>query len=53
MARHSIVEKLQSALTQPIDAEMHVVYILVELRKLLEHDGKKNLYPVLNSADLQ
>ena len=27
---------------------MQVVYVLVELRKLLEHDDNKNLYPVLN-----
>jgi hypothetical protein len=48
MARHSIVEKLHPVLTQPIETEMQVVYILVELRKLLEHDGNKDLYPVLN-----
>jgi len=48
MARHSIVEKLHPVLTEPINTEMQVVYILVELRKLLEHDGKKNVYPVLN-----
>ena len=48
MARHSIVEKLHSVLTLPIDTEMQVVYILVELRKLLEYDDKKHLYPVLN-----
>jgi hypothetical protein len=27
---------------------MQVVYILVELRKMLEHDDKKETYPVLN-----
>ncbi len=48
MARHSIIEKLHSALTQPIETEMQVVYILVEIRKLLEHDGKKELYPAPN-----
>src|SRR5689334_22719679 len=48
MARNSIVDKLHPELQRPIEAEIQVVYILVELRKLLEHDGKKHAYPVLN-----
>jgi hypothetical protein len=48
MARHSIVDKLYLELQRPIETEMQVVYILVELRKMLEHDGKKKQYPVLN-----
>jgi hypothetical protein len=48
MARHSIVEKLQSELHRPVETEMQVVYILVEVRKLLEHNAQKDLYPVLN-----
>ena len=48
MARHSTVDKLHPELQRPIETEMQVVYILVELRKLLEHDGKKYAYPVVN-----
>jgi hypothetical protein len=48
MARHSIVEKIALFLANPVDTEHHVVYLLVELRKLLEHDGTKERYPVLN-----
>ena len=48
MARNSIVDKLHRELQRPIEAESQVVYILVELRKLLEHDGMKDAYPVLN-----
>jgi len=48
MARHSIVEKLQSELHRPIKTEMQVVYILVGVRKLLEHNAQKDQYRVLN-----
>ncbi len=48
MARHSIIEKLHSELRRPVETEMQVVYILVEVRKLLEHDAQKGRYPVLN-----
>lgn len=48
MGRHAIVEKLHPELQKPIETEMQVVYILVELRKLLEHEGKKDAYAVLN-----
>ncbi len=39
MARHSIVEKLQRELEQPIGSERQVVYLLVEIRKLIEIGG--------------
>ena len=50
MARHSIVEKLEHFLRQRkgIRTEAEVVYVLVELRKLLEHDNTKAKSPVLN-----
>jgi hypothetical protein len=48
MARHSIVEKLSALLGLPIESEVQVVYLLVELRKLLDHDSKKQTYEVLN-----
>jgi hypothetical protein len=46
MARHSIIEKLATHLAKPVTTG--VVYLLVELRKMLEHDGTKNKFPVLN-----
>ena len=45
---HPLVEKLDVELRRPIENELQVVYIFVALRKLLEHDGKKDAYPVLN-----
>lgn len=36
MARHSIIEKLQRELEHPIESERQVVYLLVEVRKLIE-----------------
>ena len=48
MARHSIIEKLQAYLANPVVTEAGAVYLLVELRKMLEHDGTKNKFPVLN-----
>ncbi|HEY1947035.1 MAG TPA: hypothetical protein VGG97_08520 [Bryobacteraceae bacterium] len=48
MARPSIVEKLRSELHRPVKTEMQVVYILVEVRKLIEHDKQQDVYPVLN-----
>jgi hypothetical protein len=48
MARPSIIDKLDRELRTPITSEMQVVYILVQLRKMLEYDGKKDTYPVLN-----
>jgi hypothetical protein len=51
MARPSIIEKLRLELQRPVETEMQVVYILVEIRKLLEHDKEDkegDLYPLLN-----
>jgi hypothetical protein len=43
-AHHSIVEKLYTELQRPLETEMQVVYILVELRKLMELSNKKSEY---------
>lgn len=43
-----IISKLKSALNEPIQKECQVVYILVEIRKLLEKNKIKANYPVLN-----
>jgi hypothetical protein len=48
MARHSIIEKLALHLGKPVATEPDVVYLLVELRKMLEHDNTKGTFPVLN-----
>ena len=48
MGRHSIVEKLALHLGKPVATEPDVVYLLVELRKMLEHDNTKGRFPVLN-----
>jgi hypothetical protein len=48
MSRHAIVEKLHGHLAGGIDNEPAVVYLLVELRKLLELDGRKQEFPLLN-----
>jgi len=38
MSKNDIVEKLTESLKSPIDSECRVVYVLVEVRKLLERD---------------
>lgn len=48
MARPGIIDKLRSELHLPVETEMQVVYILVEIRKVLEHNTEKGRYPVLN-----
>lgn len=48
MARPVIVEKLEQYLRQEMSTEAAVVYFLVEVRKLMEHDNSKGTYPVLN-----
>jgi hypothetical protein len=40
MATDSILEKLRTLVRQPIDSEYHVVYLMVQARKLLERDGR-------------
>ena len=46
--KEEIIKKLESALDEPIEKEKDVVYILAEIRKLLERDDKKSKYSVLN-----
>jgi hypothetical protein len=42
MGRHQIIEKLDKFLSKdPIDSEMETVYLLVEIRKILDHAYKK------------
>jgi len=43
-----IITKLKLALVEPIKKECQVIYILVEIRKLLERLQNKNSFPVLN-----
>jgi len=44
---HAIVGKLKTELTESIRTERQVVYILVELRKLLELHGELDAFPSL------
>jgi hypothetical protein len=65
MARDSIIMKLARELEEPVDSERHVVYVLVELRKLIEIDQDGANYkalkfccdwvahPVLNGTEAQ
>jgi hypothetical protein len=48
MARLSILAKLEAQLRDGIDNEVKIVYLLVQLRKLLEIEGEKQMYPVVN-----
>jgi hypothetical protein len=48
MARPALIEKLTRELSEPITTERQVVYILVELRKLMEHNGDAVDYFALN-----
>jgi len=48
MGRHAITEKLAPKVQEAITSESQVVYILVELRKLLEHDDLKSKYDIIN-----
>ncbi|OGZ70255.1 MAG: hypothetical protein A2904_01150 [Candidatus Staskawiczbacteria bacterium RIFCSPLOWO2_01_FULL_33_9] len=43
-----IVRKLKLALGEPIEKEKDVVYVLAEIRKLLEGNKIKSVYPILN-----
>ena len=47
MGRHAIVEKLSAELTKGITSEAQLVYVLVEIRKLLEITGRAYDYPAL------
>jgi hypothetical protein len=48
MGRHAIAEKLAPRLEEQIRSESQVVYIMVELRKLLEHEQLKATYDIVN-----
>jgi hypothetical protein len=43
---NDIISKLRAELATPISSERQVVYILVELRKLLEIGGEKQKYRI-------
>ena len=43
-----IVRKLKSAFDEPIEKEKDVVYILAEIRKILESNKIKSTFPILN-----
>jgi hypothetical protein len=48
MARPALIEKLDRELREPIETERQVVYILVELRKLMERNSDAESYFALN-----
>ena len=49
MAEPVLLEKLRKALTVPLEQEMHLVYVLVEIRKYLElGNRRRKQYPVLH-----
>ena len=45
--KEDILSKLARELTEPIESELQVVYVLVEIRKFLELEGLKPKYPSL------
>lgn len=49
MARSEIIEKLNTFLSQhnPLEEECHVVYFMVEIRKILDHESSSSEYPLL------
>lgn len=47
MGQHQIVEKLRLEFAGEITSERQVVYILVEIGKLLEHENAKQAYPTI------
>jgi hypothetical protein len=48
MGQHEIVEKLRLEFDREITSERQVVYILVEIGKLLEHGDAKGTYPTIS-----
>jgi hypothetical protein len=48
MSQHAIEKKLNRECREPITTERQVVYILAEIRKLLELENAKDRYPALN-----
>jgi hypothetical protein len=47
MGYGTIIEKLRAQLRKPIELEQQVVYMLVQIRKLLESQNLKKTFPVL------
>ena len=49
MARSEVMEKLNAFLLQhnPLEEECHVVYFMVEIRKILDHENNNSKYPLL------
>ena len=49
MAREEIIEKLSSFLTNhdPLTEECHIVYLIVEIRKVIDHEKSNTTYPLL------
>ncbi len=49
MAREKIIEKLNRFLTDhnPLAEECHVVYLMVEIRKVIDHEKSNATYPLL------
>ena len=45
--KNEIVQKLRTELIKPVDGEPQVVYVLVEIRKLIDHSPHKNQYRAL------
>lgn len=48
MGQHQIVKKLQEEFDRELNSEAQVVYVLVEVGKLLEHDKAKAKYRTIN-----
>jgi hypothetical protein len=48
MGQHQIVEKLQQEFERELNSEAQVVYVLVEIGKLLEHGEAKAKYRTIN-----
>ena len=49
MAQSEFIEKLSAFLSQhnPLKEECHVVYFMVEMRKILDHENSSSKYPLL------
>lgn len=47
MSKVEIVTKLQRLFSKDITEEAHVLYFMVEARKVMEHDGSSDRYPLL------
>jgi len=47
MSKKEIITKLQSLCSKDIKEEAHVLYFMIEARKVMEHDGSSKRYPLL------